>query len=261
MPTMKHRYGFTVAEILIVLVVVGILIAVTSVGLNRQQLNARDANRSSKATSITEALEKYYDKNGEYPGCLAMTATPQTIQTSTLEGIDQEVFATPNAPNATKNSIKCSDLAPSATDDSFAYLGDSSQACATGTACSQWTFKYRKESTGDIASIQSRRKVVVAPSTVTVTVLQCSMTGIRATWTALAGTSYYQIHVSTSPTFQTVAVSSTNGPATTTFTTNSLIHNTTYYVRVLPFISAAQPTEWSPVKTVTISGTGAGTCT
>jgi len=257
---MMKKYGFTIVELLVVIVVMGILLSIASIGLNRYQSMSRDSARASSATAITEALEKYYDEKGEYPGCTAMTASPQTIQTNTLKGADLALFIAPQAPAGTTNSIQCIDLSPSATNDAFAYVGDSSQTCLTGTACAKWTFKYRNESKKQIETIQSKHSAITVPPTVQVTAVQCSMAGIKITWTTLVGVQYYRAEVSTSSTFQTLTASSTVGPSTTSFIPNNLSHNTTYYVRVLPYISATQPTEWSATRTASTSGTGAGTC-
>ena len=257
---MKHKYGFTIVELAVIIVVLGILLAIATIGLTRFQSTARDSSRASSAAAITEALEKYFDQKGEYPGCAAMTISPQTIQTNTLKDIDLAVFVTPHAPAGTTNSIQCTDLTASGTNDSFAYVGDSSQTCLTGAACTKWTFKYRNESTGQIKSIHSRRTITTAPPTVQVTASQCSMAGIRITWTTLPGVQYYRAEVATTATFQTLTASNTAGPSTTTFIPNNLSHGITYYVRVLPYISATQPTEWSATRTASTTGTGAGSC-
>lgn len=71
--TMPHRFrsasrrGFTIVELLIVIVVVAILAAITSVAYNGVQARARDAVRIQKLTAITKAIEMYYVDNGRYP--------------------------------------------------------------------------------------------------------------------------------------------------------------------------------------------------
>lgn len=257
---MKNKHGFTIVELAVVIVVMSILLAVASIGLSRYQSTSRDSSRAASAAAIAEALETYYDQKGEYPGCLAMTASPQTIQSNTLKGVDLSLFVTPRAPSGTANSIQCTGLTSAATNDAFAYVGDSSQTCLTGAFCTKWTFQYRNENTGQIESINSRRTVTTTPLTVQVSAAQCSMAGIRITWTTLPNVQYYRAEVSTTSTFQAIVASNTAGPSTTTFIPNNLSHGVTYYVRVLPFISASQPTDWSITRTASTSGTGAGTC-
>lgn len=62
--------GFTIVELLIVIVVIGILAAITIVAYNGVQARANDAARLSKITSIAKAMELYYAENNRYPPIL-----------------------------------------------------------------------------------------------------------------------------------------------------------------------------------------------
>lgn len=59
--------GFTIVELLIVIVVIGILAAITIVAYNGIQQRGRDAQRQSDIKTITKALELYYLDNNKYP--------------------------------------------------------------------------------------------------------------------------------------------------------------------------------------------------
>jgi len=63
----NKQSGFTIVELLIVIVVIGILAAITIVAFNGVQAKARDGARISKVTSIAKAIELYYADNGTYP--------------------------------------------------------------------------------------------------------------------------------------------------------------------------------------------------
>lgn len=63
---MKQR-GFTIVELLIVIVVIGILAAITIVAYNGVQARARDNTRMSDLSTIRKALEMYKSENGQYP--------------------------------------------------------------------------------------------------------------------------------------------------------------------------------------------------
>ena len=59
--------GFTIVELLIVIVVIAILAAITIIAYNGIQVRARDAQRSTDAANILKALEAYKAINSVYP--------------------------------------------------------------------------------------------------------------------------------------------------------------------------------------------------
>lgn len=66
-PSNNQNDGFTIVELLIVIVVIGILAAITVVAYNGMQQRARDSIRASDAKNIVKALESYKTLNGRYP--------------------------------------------------------------------------------------------------------------------------------------------------------------------------------------------------
>lgn len=61
------RRGFTIVELLIVIVVIAILAAVTAVAYTNMQGRARDSQRLTDMKTIMKALEVYKTHNGIYP--------------------------------------------------------------------------------------------------------------------------------------------------------------------------------------------------
>ena len=61
--------GFTIVELLIVIVVIAILAAITVVAYNGVQQRARDAERNIEMGTIEKALSLYFIDNGSYPTC------------------------------------------------------------------------------------------------------------------------------------------------------------------------------------------------
>ncbi len=63
----EYRRGFTIVELLIVIVIIGILATITIVSFNGIQAKARDSQRLQDAKTIVQALEIYKTQNGVYP--------------------------------------------------------------------------------------------------------------------------------------------------------------------------------------------------
>lgn len=63
----KTLSGFTLVEILIVIVIVGILATIGFGSFQSSQLKARDSSRKSDLKQIGNALETYYNDHGQYP--------------------------------------------------------------------------------------------------------------------------------------------------------------------------------------------------
>ncbi len=62
------RRGFTLIELMIVIVILGVLMGTILPRLTGAQSSARDTGRMADLHSIAQALETYYDYNSEYPG-------------------------------------------------------------------------------------------------------------------------------------------------------------------------------------------------
>lgn len=63
----QKQSGFTIVELLIVIVVIGILAAITIVAYNGIQTRARNAERTTEIAAVQKALEMYRIDNSVYP--------------------------------------------------------------------------------------------------------------------------------------------------------------------------------------------------
>jgi type II secretion system protein G len=63
----KSTSGFTIVELLIVIVIIAILATISLVAYNGVQQRARDSERQQDVAQLVKALELYYTDNGQYP--------------------------------------------------------------------------------------------------------------------------------------------------------------------------------------------------
>jgi len=85
----NRREGFTIIELLIVIVVIGILALLVLNTFQGVQARARDAERQTDLNAVRTQLEVYFFDNGKYPSLAQLTATD-------LAGLDAEALVSPN---------------------------------------------------------------------------------------------------------------------------------------------------------------------
>jgi prepilin-type N-terminal cleavage/methylation domain-containing protein len=83
--------GFTIVELLIVIVVIGILAALVLNAFGNVQAKARDTQRQTDVRSLATALEVYYNNNGNYPATISLGSGANQ-----LGGVDAGAILAPN---------------------------------------------------------------------------------------------------------------------------------------------------------------------
>ncbi|HET8884028.1 MAG TPA: type II secretion system protein [Candidatus Saccharimonadales bacterium] len=78
----KKQTGFTIVELLIVIVVIGILAAITIVAYNGVQQRANNTARISAASQVIKLIESYKVVNNAYPATISACLTVDNICTS-----------------------------------------------------------------------------------------------------------------------------------------------------------------------------------
>ena len=84
----KHvrKDGFTIVELLIVIVVIGILAAITIVAFNGIQNRGKAASAQSLANSVTKKAEAYNSVSGQYPTFAQLQNNQSTTSTTANTG-------------------------------------------------------------------------------------------------------------------------------------------------------------------------------
>lgn len=151
----RQRHGFTIIEVTTVVVILIILISISVAGVSVYLADARNDERSSKMMVLSEALEQYYDRNGEYPSCTAMRDTPSNIA-ALLGGIDIDTFRPPT--KETPEPMTCgTSTFPSDTNDTFMYESPYDSPSNQTTPRSKYELMWWDEDKRVVAGTFSRR--------------------------------------------------------------------------------------------------------
>lgn len=141
----KKAYGFTIVELLIVIVVIAILAAISIVAYNGIQARALDSRMKSDLSAAANKFELYNVDNGAYPASGPQAATTQVKFSFSPVGQDVLYCSTGStgfAIFAARNSLVYkvqNGQAPQLVSGYTAVSGNSAALCATtGYTERQW---------------------------------------------------------------------------------------------------------------------------
>ena len=138
----KNAYGFTIVELLIVIVVIGILAAITIVAFNGIQGRARDAERSQDTAAIQKILELYYIDKGVYPTHTQLQ--DPTWRAANLATADQGIFINPQDTGST-NSMVASGSTVALNKYSYYAVTSTGVSCTDSTLCTGYRMSWKLE--------------------------------------------------------------------------------------------------------------------
>jgi prepilin-type N-terminal cleavage/methylation domain-containing protein len=133
----RNNRGFTIVELLIVIVVIGILAALVIVTYNGIQQKARDTERKTDIKAVQGHLEAYWADNAKYP--TLTEANDATFRTANFKGLDLSAFADPK--NAASQQL-CAAAAPNC----YGYVVTPAGCDNTATDCTNYTLTADLES-------------------------------------------------------------------------------------------------------------------
>lgn len=133
---LRSERGFTIVELLIVIVVIGILAAITIVSFNGVTAKANTTSAQSAAATALKKAEAYNAEKQSYPTPAQMTgaAASETFGLSGVTFNNTEVTgSTKPAATATLNYYKCGTTGAQVT--YFNYSDNSWKVQSTGSGC------------------------------------------------------------------------------------------------------------------------------
>lgn len=131
--------GFTIVELLIVIVVIGILAALVVVTYNGIQQKARDTERKTDVNALHGQLEAYQAQNGKYPTLANVNDT--AFRAANMKGLDPAALQDP------KGAAQTLVAAPVANEYAYAVLPAGCDNGAGGD-CTQYTLTATLEGGG-----------------------------------------------------------------------------------------------------------------
>lgn len=134
----RKNHGFTIVELLIVIVVIGILAALVITTFTGIQQKARDTERQTDIKAMHGQVEAYYAQNGKYPTLGNMNDS--AWRTTNMKGLDQEALRDP------KNAAYT--LVGAAVASSYSYAVTPSGCDNATTDCSGYTLTATLEAGG-----------------------------------------------------------------------------------------------------------------
>lgn len=100
--SLKKSKGFTIVELLIVIVVIGILATLVIVTFSGIQQKGRDSQRKTDINALQSHIEAYYAQTGTYPTAAMLNTA--AFRTANMKGLDPEALKDPKATGADINA-------------------------------------------------------------------------------------------------------------------------------------------------------------
>lgn len=137
----QKQQGFTIVELLIVIVVIGILAALVVTTFTGIQQRARNTERQTDIKAIHGQVEAYYAQNGRYPTLANLNDS--TFRNNNMKGLDEDALRDPKGTAATLAG------APAANVYSYAVTATGGGACDNSTTdCAEYTLTATNEGGG-----------------------------------------------------------------------------------------------------------------
>lgn len=138
----KNNKGFTIVELLIVIVVIGILALLVITTYSGIQQKARNSKRQTDIASVQTQLEAFFSQNGYYPSLTDMNSAAWLG--TNMKSLDKNALIDPSNPTQSSTLL----AAPAAKSYSYQVTDSAAASCeATDTNCAKYTLTATFEGT------------------------------------------------------------------------------------------------------------------
>ena len=136
----RKQDGFTIVELLIVIVIIGILATLVIVTFTGIQQRARNTKRQTDINAIASHVEAYFANSAQYPTLANMNDA--TFRSTNLKGLDPAALQDP------KGTAQTLVATPAANAYAYAPTDDNGNTCDdVTTACTKYTLTATYEGT------------------------------------------------------------------------------------------------------------------
>lgn len=132
----KKNKGFTIVELVIVIVVIGILATLVIVTFTGMKQKGRNVQRQTDIKAVNSYVESFYAEYGFYPA--AADLNDPTFRKDFLKGLDPKALSDPNQPGDT-GAIKATKPATGEFVYGYVTSKDDGTACGTTTTVDSTT--------------------------------------------------------------------------------------------------------------------------
>lgn len=142
----KREQGFTIVELLIVIVVIGILALLVITTYSGIQAKARNSKRASDIKSLQTHIEAFFSQNGFYPSRTNMN--DPAWRATNMKSIDKNALKDPRSSCDVNTTTGCLVAAPAANIYSYAVTDSANASCeAAADTCAKYTLTGTYEGT------------------------------------------------------------------------------------------------------------------
>lgn len=166
---MNRRAGFTIVELIIVIVIMAILLMLAVVNLDNSQVSARDDERTTDIANLARGLESFYTSGSDSSTVTGQYPTTALISDPTvLRDVDPRSYRTPDTDDsgsslvaATNTTETAAGVTPQPTISQYVYqpIATDGTLCTTTTQeCRRFNLYYRLEADNTVYRVTSQHQ-------------------------------------------------------------------------------------------------------